>query len=138
MIAWVSRHGAVVVQAVKDCTVKTVQPMANLAVPAGSRLYTDSARSERALMGYVHAFVKHTPQEEAHGEGHANQAECLFSVRKPSLRVFRGLSNSNLPGSLGFFQFLWNFRYQNACEQAERILQAADPAMASGARRGHW
>ena len=114
-----------------------MQQAANLAVPAGSRLYTDSARSGRALTGYVHAFVNHTQQEYARDEGHENQAECLFSLLKPSLRMFRGLSKSNLPGYLGFLQFLRNFRYQHACEQAELILQAAlDPAIASGARRG--
>jgi hypothetical protein len=55
------------------------------------------------------------------------------------LRVFRGVSMYNLPGYLGFFQFLRNFRSQNAFEQAELILQAAlDPAIASRARRGEF
>jgi ISXO2-like transposase domain len=63
IIAWVSRQGAVVLQATKDFTVRTVQTAANLAVQAGSRLYTDSAGSYRALKGYVHAFVNHTKKE---------------------------------------------------------------------------
>jgi hypothetical protein len=68
---------------------------------------------------------------------HENRAECLFSLLKPSLRVFRGLSQINLPGYVGFFQFLRNVRYQNAFEQAELILQTAlDPAIASRVRRG--
>ena len=45
IIAWVSRQGAVVIQATKDFTVKTVQKAADLAVQAGSRLSTDSASS---------------------------------------------------------------------------------------------
>src|SRR5206468_7690064 len=52
IIAWVSRQGAVVLQATRDFTVKTVQKAADLAVQAGSRLYTDSASSYRALKGY--------------------------------------------------------------------------------------
>jgi hypothetical protein len=52
IVAWVSRQGPVVVQAVKDITVATVQKAAGLAVQAGSRLYTDSASSYRALQGY--------------------------------------------------------------------------------------
>jgi len=53
--------------------------------------------------------------------------------------VFRGLSKTNLPGYLGFFQFLRNFRQQNAFEQAEMILQAAlDPSVASRARKGEF
>jgi hypothetical protein len=63
MIAWVSRQGAVVVQAVRDFTITTVQKAADVAVQTGSRLDTDSARSSRALKGYGHAFVHHTQQE---------------------------------------------------------------------------
>jgi hypothetical protein len=137
IIAWVSRQGAVVLQATKDFTVKTVQKAADLAVQAGSRRYTDSASSYRALKGYMHAFVNHTQKEYARGDVHENRAECLFSLLKPSLRVFRGVSKFNLPGYVGFFQFLRNFRHLNACEQTELLLQAAlDPAIASRARRG--
>src|SRR5262249_50658422 len=137
IIAWVSRQGAVVLQATKDCTGQTVQKAADLAVRAGSRLSTDSASSYRALKGYVHEFVNHTKKEYARGEVHENRAECLFSLLKPYLRVFRGVSKCNLPGYIGFFQFLRNFRQQNACEQAELILYAAlDPVIASRARRG--
>jgi transposase len=122
IIAWVSRQGAVVIQATKDFTVQTVQKAADLAVHTGSRLYTDSASSYRALKGYVHDFVNHTQKEYARGEVHENRAECLFSLLKPYLRVFRGLSKTNLPGYVGFFQFLRNFRQLTAFEQAEMIL----------------
>ena len=54
MIAWVSRQGAVVVQAVRDFSISTVQKTADLAVQKGSRLYTDSASSYQALKGYLH------------------------------------------------------------------------------------
>jgi transposase-like protein len=137
IMAWVSRQGAVVIQATRDFTVKTVQKAADLAVQAGSRLYTDSASSYQALKGYVHAFVNHTQKEYARGDVHENRAECLFSLLKPYLRVFRGLSKTNLPGYVSFFQFLRNFRHQNACEQAEMILYAAlDPSIARRARKG--
>jgi transposase-like protein len=137
IIAWVSRQGSVVIHATKDFTVKTVQKAVGLAVQAGSRLYTDSASSYRALKGYVHEFVNHTQKEYARGDVHENRAECLFSLLKPYLRVFRGLSKTNLPGYVGFFQFLRNFRQQNAFEQAELILRAAlDPTIARKARRG--
>ena len=56
---------------------------------------------------------------------HENRAECLFSFLKPYLWVFRGVSKLNLPGYVGFFQFLRNVRHLSACEQAELILQAA-------------
>src|SRR5262249_13597162 len=119
--------------------VKTVQKAANLAVQAGSRLYTDSASSYRAVKGYVHAYVNHTQKEYARGDVHENRAECLFSLLKPYLRVFRGISKENLPGYVGFFQFLRNFRQLNAFEQAEMILYAAlDPTVASRAKKGEF
>src|SRR5262249_23029532 len=115
------------------------QKAADLAVQTGSRLYTDSASSYRALKGYVHEFVNHTQKEYARGDVHENRAEWLFSLLKPYLRVLRGISKFNLPGYVGFFQFLRNFRQQNAFEQAELILRAAlDPAIASKARKGVW
>jgi transposase-like protein len=139
IIAWVSRQGAVVLHATRDFTVQTVQKAADLAVQAGSRLYTDSASSYRALKGYVHDFVNHTKKEYARGDVHENRAECLFSLLKPYLRVFRGISKTNLPGYLGFFQFLRNVRQLTACEQAELILYAAlDPSVASRARQGEF
>jgi hypothetical protein len=89
------------------------------------------------LKGYGHEYVNHTRKEYARGEVHENRAECLFSLPKPYLRVFRGISKITLPGYVGFFQFLRNVRHQNAFQQSELILQAAlDPAIASRARRG--
>src|ERR671930_615561 len=79
IIAWVSRQGAVVIQATKDFTVKTVQKAADIAVRTGSRLYTDSASSYRALRGYRHEYVNHTQKEYVRGDVHENRAECLFS-----------------------------------------------------------
>jgi len=54
-------------------------------------------------------------------------------------RVFRDIRKTTLPGYLGFFPFLHNFRQRNACEQAEMSLYAAlDPAVASRARTGDF
>jgi len=139
IIAWVSRQGAVVIQATRDFTGQMVQKAADIAVQAGSRLYTDSASSYRALKGYMHEFVNHTKKEYARGDVHENRAECLFSLLKPSLRVFRGVSKTHLPGSVGFFQFLRNFHQLTAFEQAEMILYAAlDPCIASKAKKGEF
>jgi len=139
IIAWVSRQGGVVIQATRDFTVKTVQKAADLAMQAGSRLYTDSASSYRLITGYEHDSVNHTKKEYARGDVHENRAECLFSLLKPYLRVFRGISKTTLPGYLGFFQFLRNFHQLTAFEQAEMILYAAlDPAIASRAKKGEF
>jgi hypothetical protein len=67
IIAWVSRQGGVVIQATRDFTVKTVQKAADLAMQAGSKLYTDSASSYRLITGYAHDSVNHTKKEYARG-----------------------------------------------------------------------
>ena len=140
IIAWVSRHGAVVIQATRDFTVKTVQKAADIAVHAGRRLYTDSASSYRALKGYMHEFVNHTQKEYARGDVHENRAECLFSLLKPYLRVFRGLSKYNLPGYVGLLQFLRNFRHQTAFEQGrdDLVCSLNDLSNARRARKGEF
>src|SRR5262245_57901999 len=94
LIAGVSRQGTGVIQATKDFTVRTVQNAADVAGHTGSRLSTDSASSYRAVKGYVHEFVNHTRKAYACGDVHENRAECLFSLLKPYLRVFRGLSKT--------------------------------------------
>src|SRR5262245_55917083 len=83
IIAWVSRQGAVVIHATRDFTVTTVQKAADLAGQAGSRLYTDSASSYRAVKGYLHAFVNHTRKEYAQGDVHENRAQRPSSLLKP-------------------------------------------------------
>ena len=58
---------------------------------------------------------------------------------KPYLRAFRGIGKCNLPGYLGFVQFLRNVRQQNAFEQAEMIIRAAlDPTIDGRARQGEF
>ena len=53
------------------------------------------------------------------------------------MNLLRFLSKFNLPGYVGFFQFLRNFHQRNAFEQAEQILRAAlDPAIAGRAKKG--
>jgi uncharacterized protein Smg (DUF494 family) len=90
-------------------------------------------------MGYEHDSVNHTKKEYARGDVHENRAECLFSLLKLYLRVFRGISKTNLPGYVGFFQFLRNFHRLTAFEQAELILHAAlDLTVASKARKGDF
>ena len=85
----------------------------------------------------MHAFVNHTQQECARGDVHEHRAEGLFSLLKPYLRVFRGVSKGNLSGYVGVFQCLRNVRQPHACEQAALIVRAArDPVIATRARRG--
>jgi transposase-like protein len=128
-----------VLQVVRDFTIETAQKAANIAVKTGSVIYTDSAKSYAALVGYVHDSVNHSQREYARDEVHENRAENTFSLLRPFLAIFRGVGKANLPGYVGFFQFLRNFRNLNAIQQAEMILYAAlDPNIADVARKGEF
>ena len=70
---------------VKDFTTKTVQKAAEIAVKTGSTLYTDSAKSYGALVGYKHDSVNHSLKEYARDEVHENRAENCFSLLRPFL-----------------------------------------------------
>jgi hypothetical protein len=124
-MAWVSRQGAVVLPAPRDCTVPPVPPAAALAVQAGRRLSPDAARRYRAVQGSVQAFVNHTQKESARGDGHEKRAEWLVSLLKPSLRSFRGRSKTHRPGAVSFVQCLRHFRSQHAFAQTELSVWAA-------------
>ena len=66
-------------------------------------------------------------------------ARSLFSLLKPYLRVFRGVSKTTLPGYVGFFQFLRNFVSTLHSSKAELILQAAlEPPLPARAKKGEF
>ena len=65
------------------------------------------------------------PRRHRRAGGHEHRAECLFSLLKPSLGVFRGMRKVHLPGGMGFVQCLRNLRQRNAFAPAAVILQTA-------------
>ena len=108
MIAWVSRQGPIVVHAVKDFTVKTVQQAADLAVQAGSRLYTDSASSYQALKGYVHAFVNHAQGIHV-VTAHENRAGACSPCSSLTFGCFVASANATCQGTSGSFNSCGTF-----------------------------
>ena len=135
--AWLRRQGLGGSQAPSAGTVKAVPQAAGLAGRTGRRLSTAAASSERAGQGARPAGVKQPQKGAARGEVHEQRAAGRGSLRQPSLRVCRGRSQDNLPGSVGFLPSLRHARQQHAGEPAELSWRAAlDPAMATRARRG--
>ena len=125
----------------EDFTSSTVKVVAIKAVKLGSKIYSDSAKSYRILsiLGYIHKYVNHSKGEYARGEVHENRSENLFSLLKPYLLTFRGVSKDLLPGYVGFFQFLRNFKDLNCFGKGEKILEAGlDPRIASAAKKGAY
>ena len=141
IIAWVSRAGKVVLQVLRDFTSETIKEAGTRAVEIGSTIYSDWAKSYQTLseIGYEHDYVNHSKVEYARGEVHENRSECMFSLLKPYIWVFRGISKQLLPAYIVFFQFLRNFGELNCFGKAELILQAGlDPKIARKARAGEY
>lgn len=141
IITFFARKGKAVFKVVRDFTFDTVQRVALQAVKVGSTVFTDSAKSYRILsqIGFLHDFVNHSIGEYVREDVHENGAEGLFSLLKPYLWVFRGVSKENLPAYCGFFQFLLNHRHLTAFKKAELLLYAGlDPKVAFAARKGKF
>lgn len=143
IVAWVCRHGKTILQVVKSFCSATVKRMAKHILYVGcGMVFSDSAKAYRILneMGFVHKSVNHSLKEYVkEHDVHENRAENIFSLLKPFLLIFRGVSKRLLPVYVAFFQFLINFRHVNCFKKAELILIAGlDPNVATQAKQGKY
>ena len=138
IIAWVSRQGRS----------SSRRPKIHREDGAeGSRPCCPSGQSSLYRLGEqlsggegLHARVRQSYEERIRAWGGARESGRVpvLLTQTISARV-SWPQQVNLPGYVGFFQFLRNVCQQNACEQAELILRAAlDPVIASRARRGEF
>ena len=143
IVAWVCRGGKILLQVVKSFNFDTVKKMAeNILYSGCGVVYSDSAKPYRILarMGFIHKSVNHSKKEYVKEHNvHENRAENVFSLLKPFLLTFRGVSKDLLPVYVVFFQFLTNFREKNCFKKVELILVAAlDPEIAVQAKEGKY
>ena len=115
----IQRGGDVVIQVLANVQQKTIKPIIQATVSAGTLIYTDEydiyARLE--TWGYAHKSVCHSAGEYARdedGDGfcevHVNTMEGFWSLLRSWLRPHRGISQEKLPIYLGFFEFVHNAR----------------------------
>lgn len=104
----------------------TIRGLFERYVPAGSRVYADSARCYTLLaaLGYEVEQVNHGAGEYARGEVHENTSECEIGLLQPFLLAHRGISMANLPSYLKLQQFRRNERERPYREQACLLLGA--------------
>lgn len=115
----IERGGAVVIKMLANVQQKTIKPIIQATVSAGTLIYTDEydiyARLE--AWGYSHKSVGHSAGEYARdedGDGfcevHINTMEGVWSLLRSWLRPHSGISQEELPIYLGFFEFVHNAR----------------------------
>lgn len=94
-------------------------------IERGSRVYTDDYDIYDFLRqaGYAHRSVNHSAGEYARGSVHCNTAEAIWSLLRPYLRTFRGVSKVYLPLYVAVFEFQYNHRRLTTWQQAGVLLQ---------------
>ncbi|MFQ6100150.1 MAG: transposase [Anaerolineae bacterium] len=67
--------------------------------------------------------VNHSAGEYARGSVHCNTAEAIWSLLRPYLRTFRGVSKVYLPLYVAVFEFQYNDRHLTTWQQAGMLFQ---------------
>jgi transposase-like protein len=119
VLGLVQRGGQLALRLLGDVQQKTIKPIIQELVRPGTLMYTDEYNiySRLRQWGYEHQSVCHAAGEYARdddGDGfcevHVNTQEGIWSVLRSWLRPHRGISQTNMPIYLGFFEFVFNTR----------------------------
>ena len=119
MFGMIERGGSVVIRMLENVKQKTIGPLIQATITAGTLVNTDEYDIYARLVqwGYRHQAVCHGRGEYARdddGDGfhevHVNTMEGFWSLLRSWLRPHRGISQDKLPLYLGFFEFVHNVR----------------------------
>jgi transposase-like protein len=119
ILGLLERGGRVVLKMLANVQQKTIKPLFEKFVKAGSMVNSDEYVIYDRLesWGYGHVSVNHSAGEfarDADGDGvnevHVNTLEGFWSLLRSWLRVHRGISQERLPLYLGFFGVVHNVR----------------------------
>lgn len=119
ILGLLERGGRVVLKMLANVQQKTIKPLFEKFVKAGSMVNSDEyvIYDRLEAWGYGHVSVNHSAGEfarDADGDGvnevHVNTLEGFWSLLRSWLRVHRGISQERLPLYLGFFGVVYNVR----------------------------
>lgn len=125
IVILVKRGGPLRLKMCTDLKKESLRPWLRSQVGQGSRVYTDdySIYQFLTLAGYRHHSVNHSGHEYARGKVHCNTAEGIWSLLRPYLRTFRGVSKVYLPLYVAAFEFRYNHHHLTTWQQAGVLLQ---------------
>ena len=115
----IQRTGQLIIEMLPNVQMKTIQPLIQEQVQAGTLIFTDEYNIYGRLQewGFDHKTVNHAMREFARdedGDGfhevHTNTIEGVWSLLRSWLRPHRGISQDKLPLYLAFFEFVHNIR----------------------------
>lgn len=125
LVAIVQRNGQVRLFAQRNLQKRTFRPLLKRWVQRGATVHTDEYDIYHFLeaAGYAHRVVTHGAGEYARGDVHINTTEAVFSLLRPYLATFRGVSKVYLPLYVAAFEFRHNHRYLTKWEQAGILIR---------------
>ncbi|MEA3344875.1 MAG: IS1595 family transposase [Chloroflexota bacterium] len=125
IVILVRRGGPIRLRMCTDLKEENLRPWLRSQVRRGSHVHTDdySIYQFLAQAGYRHHSVNHSEGEYARGSVHCNTAEGIWSLLRPYLRTFRGVSKVYLPLYIAAFEFQFNLRHLTTWQQAGVLLQ---------------
>lgn len=133
----IQRGGQVVMRMLANVQQKTIRPIIESVVAAGTMIYTDEYDIYSRLVewNYEHQTVCHSKGEYARdedGDGfheiHVNTMEGVWSLLRSWLRPHRGISQEKLPLYLAFFEFIHNARKRGTAVFASLIKTLVKPS----------
>lgn len=112
IVGLVERGGCMRLRVLENGQKKTIEPVIQELVQAGSRVYTDeySIYNDLPLWSYRHGTVNHRAGEYAHGRVHCNTIEGIWSLVRHWLRVDRGVSKMYLKYYVAIIEFFYNLK----------------------------
>lgn len=113
LLGMMERDGDVVTHVVEDVKKKTLQPLIEEHVEAGSDVFTDELLSYNGLdkKGYNHQTINHGIGEYVDGDIHVNGIEGYWSILKKSLKSTHvQVSPQHLAKYVKEFEYRYNSR----------------------------
>lgn len=103
---------------------ETIKPLVQSHVEPGSTIYTDEYDTYDFLSasGYTHETANHSKGEYARGDVHVNTIEGLWSIVRPWIRVYRGVTKRYLPLYVSAIEFLLNLRGLKVMDRIKALL----------------
>ena len=125
IVILVKRGGPIRLKVCIDLKKEELRPWLCSQLEQGSDVYTDDYSIYQFLTeaGYHHHVVNHSAGEYARGRVHCNTAEGIWSLLRPYLGTFRGVSKVYLPLYVAAFEFRYNHRHLTTWQQAGVLLQ---------------
>ena len=125
IVILVKRGGPIRLRVCIDLKKEELRPWFSSQLEQGSDVYTDDYSIYQFLTeaGYHHHVVNHSAGEYVWGRVHCNTAEGIWSLLRPYLVTFRGVSKVYLPLYVAAFEFRYNHRHLTTWQQAGVLLQ---------------